>query len=145
MKLNQLHDDQCSKILLEYVNKLKRIMEGPKVLTEGRKIITTVEIVDDDEPEVIKQHINPNPTDVPQNPPLPMLNVPPESKKEFVERAESVGDFNNPQWVNQLISGMKQAGIHGVNDINKDEIPVSRGEFKKLIGLLTGLLGPKND
>lgn len=69
--------------------------------------------------------------------------IPDIAKSQFIEQAKSIGNFENSDWVRQLINGMKQVGVQGFNEITEDEKPVTQREMKTLIGLLINLLNSK--
>jgi uncharacterized linocin/CFP29 family protein len=119
VKLDNLHatGPKRNQVFLEYVMKLKKLARGGQVLTEGKKVVVTTEIIDDDEPG-IKQ----------------------EAREQFVEQAKEIGKFHDAAWVKQLLNGMKQAGIHGVNSISEGERPVTQTEIRQLIDALIQLI-----
>lgn len=122
MKLNSLHTDLDDKIVLEnYVRKLRGLFySNNKMLTEGKRIIVTTEIIDDDDDDNIK--------------------ITKEAKNEFVEKAKEIGDFGNPDWVKQIVNGLKQVGVQGCQPIAEDDRPVTNKEIKQLVGLLINLI-----
>lgn len=126
MKLNSLHNDRRHNVVFEnFIRKLKNLLDK-RVLSEGRKIITTVEIVDDDpEPTISSTKID----------------VPDHTRNEFIEKAKQLGEFENPIWVEQLVNGVKQAGVQGLDTVCDGDQPVSRSDIRKLIDLLVGLVG----
>lgn len=68
------------------------------------------------------------------------LNIARKARELFVEKAKKLGNFDDLVWVNQLIRGMKQAGVQGFNEINENERPVTSGEVIELINLLIDLI-----
>ena len=118
MKLSSLHsrtNKNDIRVLKEYLEKLKQLQIDPKSILKESKITITI---DDDKDPVIST----------------------EAKTQFVERAKSIGQFDNAEWVNQIINGMKQVGVQGFNKITEDEKPVTQKEMKQLVGLLVNLL-----
>lgn len=119
MKLNKIHESSriTNKVLNEYLSQLRKLM-NPKggLLTEGKKVIVTIE--DDDEGTIKK-----------------------EAKEQFIEQAKNIGQFDNTEWLKQLLNGMKQAGIQGVNSqIAESDRPVTMGEIRKLVEMLVSLI-----
>jgi hypothetical protein len=62
--------------------------------------------------------------------------------EDIVDQAIAAGNFENPQWTRQLINGLKQVGVHGLN-IPEEDRPITLGEMKKVIVLLLDLIGRK--
>jgi len=114
MRLKKLHTDD-REVFLEYLRKLRSAF-GRVVLTEGHKI--TIEI--DDEGGISTS-----------------------AKNEFVQQAEKLGNFDDPIWVEQLVNGMKQVGVQGMNTIGAEAMPVTRSEVKKLIEALVKLVNKR--
>lgn len=114
MRLSNLYRAGNDRLVLkEYLNKLRRATRLSGVLTEGHKI--TIEIDDSG-------------------------SITTDAKENFIKKAEELGNFDDPVWVEQLVNGMKQVGVQGLNKIDGDNSPVTRSEMKKLIGLLVNLL-----
>lgn len=122
MKLDQLYGGQRSqnRVFREYVERLKNLAKKPQILAEGKRVVVTTEIIDDDE-------------DGPNK----------EAKEKFINQAQQIGQFGDPEWVKQLVNGMKQAGIHGVNGIAPESRPVTVAEVRELINLLIELINSK--
>jgi len=138
MRLEDLYRQSDKGVFLEYSRKLSKFMfnSNPRVINEARITIT----VDDDavkpsistpppEPRVIHHHHG--------------SGIPEETKIKFIDGATKLGNFGDAEWVNQLLRGMKQAGVQGFNEIKEDESPVSRAEIRQLIGLLVNLISDK--
>ena len=121
MKLNSLHADPNDKTILEnYVRKLRHLFySNNRMLTEGKRVIVTTEIIDDDEDGI---------------------KITKEAKNEFIEKAKEIGEFGNVEWVKQIVNGLKQVGVQGCQPIAEDDRPVSNKEIKQLIGLLINLV-----
>lgn len=122
MKLNAIHRPAKvtpNRVFNEYVARLDELINGngPRLLTEGKKVVVTVDL-DDDDGSTIKN----------------------EAKKEFIEQAKSIGQFDNAQWVKQLINGLKQTGVQGVTHIAEGDRPVTMNEVKQLIQMLVNLI-----
>lgn len=122
MKLNDIHKPlkvTPSRVFNEYMSRLDRLIngDGPHLLTEGKKVVVTVDL-DDEDGSTIKN----------------------EAKAEFIEQAKSIGQFDNAQWVKQLINGLKQTGVQGVQHIAEGDRPVTMGEVRQLIQLLVNLI-----
>lgn len=122
MKLNSIHRPAKvtpNRVFNEYITRLDALIngEGPRLLTEGKKVIVTVDLDDDDESAIKK-----------------------EAKEAFIEQAKSIGQFDNAQWVKQLINGLKQTGVQGANHIAEGDRPVTMNEMKQLIQMLVNLI-----
>lgn len=131
MKLKRLGR---KSVLREYGHRLNRLWEkyqSSQPLMEGRKIVTTVEIHDDDEKQVAPQ--------------VHIANLDEQARQQFISDALSIGNFNNAEWVDSIVNGMKQAGIHGCNEIAESDRPVTQAEIRKLIELLIEVFRPKKD
>lgn len=122
MKLNKLHQS-CriqNRVFNEYVQQLTGLLNpnrgGRKLLTEGKKVVVTVDLDDDD--TTIKK----------------------EAKEQFIEQAKNIGQFDNTEWLKQLINGMKQAGVQGVSQISEGDRPVTMNEIRKLVSMLVTLI-----
>ena len=87
MKLNNLFNNE-KKIILESIRRLKKI-GTPGLLTEARKIITTVEIIDDDDgkPEMVQTT---NVTDEAKPEMVQTTNVTDEAKAHFVDKVKEI-------------------------------------------------------
>lgn len=120
MKLNELHKSGDKEILVTYLTKLKNFMSknSGEYITESKKIIVTTEIVDDDEG----------------------TSISPVAREEFVEKARSIGNFTDNAWVTQMVNGLKQVGVQGLNQIAEDDRPVTNKDIKQLIQLLVDLV-----
>jgi hypothetical protein len=117
MRLDNIHNQDIMTpdrmILEQYVKRLKGLLYSPSgVLTEGKRVVVTTEILDDDDPK----------TQV--------------AKEEFIEKAKKIGDFDNPEWLERMVNGLKQAGVQGLNEVKEGEQPATTKDFKELIGLL---------
>jgi len=134
MRLNKLHrDDQ--RVFTEYIHKLRRALNGPSVLSE-QKITITID-TDEGKPQQVVSPISaPQPQIV-----NPTIKVSEQAKTEFAKKIVELGNFEDPMWVEQLVNGMKQVGVQGLNPIQNRDRPVTRGEMKKLIEILVGLVG----
>jgi len=137
MRLDLLHKKpKKAGVLASYLKHLKSLMESTKynrVLSE-RKI--TIEIDDSDE----NPKINSMPV-IHQSPAVSnMPSFGTTSKEEFIKKAQAIGDFNDPTWVSQLVNGMKQVGVQGLDHVASESQPVSRNDIKRLIGLLVDLV-----
>ena len=60
--------------------------------------------------------------------------------EDIVDKAIKVGEFGNPFWVKQLMNGLKQVGVHGLNVIPEEDRPITVGEMKKIVGLLLDMV-----
>lgn len=121
MKLKRLHSSDY-EVFLEYFNKLKRLVNAKKnrkLLSEGKRVIVTTEIIDDDDDD-------------------------PKVKEELITKAKEIGSYDNPEWTKQVINGLKQAGVQGIDQIPDDDRPVTNREIKKVIDLLINLINCKN-
>ncbi len=120
MKLNELHKSGDKEILVNYLTRLKNLMSknSGEYLTESKKIIVTTEIVDDEERN----------------------NISPVAREEFVNKAKALGNFTDNTWVNQMINGLKQVGVQGMNQISEDDKPVTNKDIKQLIQMLIDLV-----
>lgn len=126
MKLEKLfnHGPKRNVIFLEYISRLKKLCEqestleqlAQQVLTEGKRVVVTTEIIDDDEEK--KE----------------------QAKQQFIEQAQNIGKFDDSGWVKQVINGLKQAGVQGVNSIAESERPVTAGQVRQLIEALVQLI-----
>jgi hypothetical protein len=121
MKLDNIHGPQkvtSSRVFNEYITRLDGLVNGhgPRLLTEGKKVIVTVDLDDDDG------------------------SIKKEAKEAFIEQAKSIGQFDNAQWVKQLINGLKQTGVQGVDHITEGDRPVTMNEVKQLIQMLVNLI-----
>lgn len=118
-----------------YVSRLAKLWESRRrkrqVLLE-RKIVTTVEIIDD-EPDRDPIKVD-----------APVVRISEEEKQEFIQKAKSVGEYDNPEWVRQIVNGMKQAGIQGFNEFKETERPVTRAEIQTIIEMLLDLINQKS-
>lgn len=150
MRLNNLHEDRNSRsVLSQYCKRLQQFMESinrkrmivenakPKRVISERKI--TIEIDDSDETPRITAAPVVQPSQA-LSTPLPISIT---SKEEFIRKAQAIGDFSDPTWVSQLVNGMKQVGVQGLDRINNEDHPVGRGEIKQLINLLVELVSNK--
>ena len=122
MKLDKIHKSVRvnNRVFLEYVQQIGQLLnprrgDGRKLITEGKKVVVTVDL--DDEGTITK-----------------------EAKEEFIEQAKNIGQFDNAEWLKQLINGMKQAGVQGVGQIAESERPVTMGEIRKLVEMLVALV-----
>jgi 5S rRNA maturation endonuclease (ribonuclease M5) len=120
MKLDKIYQSKQNRVFVEYVQQLGQLLnprkDGRKLLTEGKKIVVTVDL--DDEGTTIKK----------------------EAKEQFIEQAKNIGQFDNSEWLKQLINGMKQAGVQGVSQISEGDRPVTMNEVRKLISMLVTLI-----
>jgi hypothetical protein len=120
MKLNKIHQSARiqNRVFNEYVSQLGQLLnprkDGRKLLMEGKKVVVTVDLDDD--------------------------SITKEAKDQFVEEAKNIGQFNNTEWLKQLINGMKQAGVQGVNHITEGDRPVTMNEIRKLVSMLVTLI-----
>ena len=128
MRLDNIHNQDIMTpdrmILEQYIQRLKGLMKSPSgVLTEGKVVV----VVDDDGPKekVIERYYGNS--DNPQN------QV---AREEFIEKAKQLGNFDNPDWVERMINGLKQAGVQGLNPIQEEDKPVTNKDLKQLIGML---------
>lgn len=121
MKLDNIHGPQkvtSSRIFNEYMARLDNLVNnGSRLLMEAKKIVVTTEIIDDEDGTIKK-----------------------EAKEEFIEQAKNIGQFDNAQWVKQLINGLKQTGVQGINHIAEGDRPVTMNEVKQLIQMLVTLI-----
>lgn len=123
MKLDKIHQSSRiqNRVFNEYVSQLGQLLNpkrgGRKLLTEGKKIVVTVDL-DDEDGTTIKK----------------------EAKEQFIEQAKNIGQFDNTEWLKQLINGMKQAGVQGVNQISEGDRPVTMNEIRKLVSMLVTLI-----
>lgn len=118
MKLDKLHahGPKRNVVFLEYISKLKKLNNREQqLLTEGKRVVVTTEIIDDDEEQKL-------------------------AKQQFIEQAENIGKFDDAGWVKQVINGLKQAGVQGINSISESERPVTAGEVRQLIEALVKLV-----
>jgi hypothetical protein len=126
MKLDKIHKNSLTPdrvVLEQYTERLKKLMRGPGVLTEGKVIV----VVDDDGPKekVIERYYGDS--NGPKN------EV---AREEFIEKAKQLGSFGDSNWVEQIINGLKQAGVQGCNPIQEEDKPVTTKDLKQLIGML---------
>lgn len=105
-------------IFESYCDRLTKL--NHRSITE-KKIIITTEIDDDDDEDKV------------------VINK--QARDEFVDKAKQIGQFNNVEWVKQLVNGMKHAGVQGLNPLSDSDRPVTNNEIKQLILLLAKLLG----
>ena len=118
MKLRHLYRSSDKDIFLEYIDELRYfILKTDQHIINEAKITITI---DDDEDNKFK--------------------IPKETREKFINGAKELGNFHNPEWLEQLLRGMKQAGVQGVNRITEEDGPVSRSEIKQLIALLVTLI-----
>lgn len=120
MKLDSIHQPRrINKIFNEYIERLGGLLHQrqSKLLTEGKKVVVTVDLDDDSETGIKK-----------------------EAKAQFIEQAKNIGQFDNAEWLKQLINGMKQAGVQGVSQITEGDRPVTMNEIKHLIQMLVNLI-----
>lgn len=135
MKLFDLHSDNHA--FDEYVGRLKILLRKyqPKTLTEGKKIVVTTEIIDEEEPRNSNMTRERTIDDG--------SGISSTAREEFITKAKSIGNFNNPEWVGQMVNGLKQAGVQGLQPLAEDDKPVTNKEIKDLIGLLINLISSK--
>lgn len=120
MKLDKIYQSGKvqNRVFNEYVQQLGQLLNpnrgGRKLLMEGKKVVVTVDLDDD--------------------------TITKEAKDQFVEEAKSIGQFNNAEWLKQLINGMKQAGVQGVGQISEGDRPVTMNEIRKLVTMLVALV-----
>ena len=120
MKLNKLHFESDIDVLREYISNLRDLKgSSKKLLNEGKRVVVTTEIIDDDDGGV---------------------KITKEAKNEFIEKAKEIGSFDNPEWVNKLVNGLKQVGVQGLQPIHEDERPVTNKEVMQLISALVELI-----
>lgn len=122
MRLDDIHKPvkaTQSRVFNEYVARLDALINGrsSRLLTEGKKVVVTVDLDDDGETGLKK-----------------------EAKEQFIEQAKSIGQFDNVEWLKHLVNGMKQAGVQGVSQITEGDRPVTMGEVKQLIQMLVNLI-----
>lgn len=121
MKLNDIPNQNrvTGRVLNEYLSRLRGLMspKGSRLLNEGKKVVVTVDLDDDGETGIKK-----------------------EAKEQFIEQAKSIGQFDNVEWLKQLVNGMKQAGVQGVSQITEGDRPVTMNEVKQLIQMLVNLI-----
>jgi len=110
----------------EYVEDIKDLMGSSGVLEEGKKITVTTIIDTDEDEEKIDPQVK--------------LNIPDEAKNNFMNKAQELGNFDSPAWVEQVVNGLKQAGVQGMNPIEDDEKPVTKKEIMYLISMLIDLI-----
>jgi hypothetical protein len=121
MKLDDIHKSSRvqNRVFNEYVQQLGQLLNpkrgGRKLIAEGKKIVVTVDLDDDG---TIKK----------------------EAKEQFIEQAKSIGQFDNADWLKQLINGMKQAGVQGVSQISEGDRPVTMNEIRKLVSMMVALI-----
>lgn len=144
MKLESLYRPSNLRVLNEYNNKLYKLLYPPKLLNEGKRVIVTTEIIDDDD----GIRINNNDKEI-QTKPRAIhdgsgIKIGKDNIDEFILKAKEIGNFDDPEWVKQVINGLKQAGVQGVNHINENDKPITNKEVKKLIELLINLVGGGN-
>jgi hypothetical protein len=150
MKLNKLYNygPKRNKIFLEYISKLKKLslqentLEklANQVLNEGKRVVVTTEIIDDDEPKQTVRNVEePRPATCSGG----GVGLDSDAKQQFIEQARSIGKFDNPEWIRQVINGLKQAGAQGVSNlssISESERPVTAKEVRQLIEALVQLV-----
>lgn len=120
MKLDSIHKPRrVDKVFNEYVERLEGLLHQrqSKLLTEGKKVVVTVDLDDDGETGLKK-----------------------EAKTQFIEQAKNIGQFDNVEWLKHLINGMKQAGVQGVSQITEGDRPVTMNEIQSLIQMLVNLI-----
>jgi len=122
-----------------YVRRLTKLWESRRrkrqVLLE-RKIVTTVEIIDDDADPATA---GPRAAAADQ----PTIRISEAEKQDFIQKASAIGEYDNPDWVRQIVNGMKQAGVQGFNEFKNDERPVTRAEVQTIIEMLLDLISQK--
>lgn len=121
MRLDHLFQPTDKEVLDSYLTSLRKLTRR-RYLAEGKKVIVTTEIVDDDDESV---------------------KISKEAKEEFVQKAKAIGEFQNPDWVKQVVNGLKQVGVQGVSSISEAERPITNQEIKQLITLLIDLVSGK--
>lgn len=132
MKLSSLHSRSQKRdveVLREYLEKLQTLQfkyGRRRVLNEAKITITIDDAGAKTEPQVVNHHYG--------------SGIPESAKSQFIEQAKTIGNFGDAEWVEQLIRGMKQAGVQGFNEITEEEKPVSQKDMRQLIGLLVNLL-----
>lgn len=119
MKLERLHKPNHTDVLRQYLRDLRNLYESyapeyKRVLSEAKITIT----IDDDQ----------------------KINIDNNARSEFVEKAQKLGQFDNQEWVNNLVKSMEQAGVQGFNKICEDEKPVTTKQVQELIHLLVNLI-----
>jgi len=122
MKLNHLHFESDADVLREYVSELRKLKSRskPQVLSEAKRVIVTTEIIDDNDDGGVK--------------------ITQEAKNEFLDKAKEIGNFENPEWVNKLVNGLKQVGVQGLQPIKEEERPATNREVMQLITALIDLI-----
>lgn len=88
MRLESLYYSRDTRVLNEYLTRLRNTLRKGQVITEGKRVVVTTEIIDDDDG----------------------VKVTKEAREEFINKAKSIGQFDNPGWVRQIINGLKQTG-----------------------------------
>lgn len=123
MKLQPLYTDNDKAVFESYLRKLENLRySNNKLLQESKRVVVTTEIIDDDEDDV---------------------KITKEAKNKFIEKAKEIGDFDNADWMKQIVNGLKQAGVQGCKPIAEDDRPVTNKDIKNLIGLLINLIDSK--
>jgi len=117
MKLNSLYKHRDQVLLESYLNGLSKKLFGKKLLMEGKRVVVTTEIIDDDDVKITK-----------------------EAKEEFIEKAKEIGNFDDSEWIGHIVNGLKQAGVQGMGHIAEDDKPVSNKDVRQLISLLVNLI-----
>jgi len=142
MKLNRLGRRSVLREYGQQLNRLWKKYERGQVLSEGRRIVTTVEIHDDDD---VTAAVAPAPVPQQVAPMVHIANLDEQARQQFITDAQRIGNFTNSEWVDNVVNGMKQAGIHGFNEISEGERPVTQSEIRQLIELLVEMFRPKKD
>lgn len=118
MKLIQLYKEN---VLRDYLVNLKKLYKSTlnehRILSES-KITITIDDTDDKKKSGISV----------------------EAKEDFLEKAKALGNFDNADWVNQLLRSMKQAGVQGFNEICEDDRPATSKQIRQLITMLVDLV-----
>lgn len=140
MKLERLYSlESDAQIFRKYLCKFKELYESTvksgRLLNEAKITIT----IDDEEkkPEIQLPLPSPEPQVIHHN----YGGIPQEAKEKFIQAAQEIGNFGNPDWVNKLTNGLKQVGVQGLQPIKEEERPVTNKEIMQLISALVELVG----
>lgn len=122
MKLNNLYEpfkrnNEYKNYMRKLTNLYESYVKSNRLLSEAKITIT----IDDDNNNY-------------------KVGLPPNIKNDFIAKAKAIGDFDNKEWVDNLIKSMEQAGVQGFNKICERDTPVTSSQIKQLIELLIELI-----
>jgi hypothetical protein len=59
-------------------------------------------------------------------------------RQDLIEKIDKSMQFGQVAWVEDLINGLKQAGVHGINEI--EDRPVTISEIRKIVSLIMDIV-----